>query len=194
MLLFSVTGRRAFCTHTKKRTLSTGTNASEINPVIDDGCPSSVAGLSTAAALADRLNIKLTLRPISNPFLHYFGPESNSTAGKWTIAEWLLPLRFQDGFKLRVPIACVMVSDPVLLGGDFLASCILDNPGSTLIYLDKSGKRHSCHTYKHEDGHRYLEAAPQEHGQQRYAFYQSKCRTLEQMKRFVKMLHDRTHA
>ena len=165
-----------------------------MNPVIDDGCPSSVAGLNSAAALADRLNITLKLNNIKKPFLHYFGPEGNSTAGKWTIAEWQMPVRFHDGFQMHIPIACVLGSDPILLGSDFLASCIVNNPGNRLIYLDKQGKRHSCRTYRFEDGHRYLEAAPQQQGEQRYAFYQSKCKTLEQKKKFAEMLHDRTHA
>ena len=166
----------------------------DANPVIDDGCPSSIAGLSSAAALADRLNIPLNLRPIAKPFLHFFGPEDNSTEGKWTIAEWLLPLRCKDGFQLRIPIACVLGSDPILLGGDFLESCILDNPGSKLILLDKQGKEHHWRTYKHRDGHRYLEAAPREQGQQQYSYFKTNCGTLEQKKKFLAMLHNRTHA
>ena len=153
-----------------------------------------MTGLNAAAALADRLNIPLQLRPIAKPFIHFFGPEGNSTSGKWTVAEWLLPVRFEDGFRFRIPVSCVLGNDPVLLGGAFLASCVLDNPGNKLSYRDKHGKTHACRTYRHKDGHRYLEAAPREQGQQRYAYYQSPCKTLQEKKRFVSMLHNRTHA
>ena len=101
--VFSLVGRRAFCTHKRIRTLLTGTRPSDVNPVIGDGCPFSIAGFSSAATLADRLNISLDLRPIEKPFLHFFGLEENSTERKWTVAEWLLPIRFKDVFHRRIP-------------------------------------------------------------------------------------------
>ena len=127
------------------RSLGSG-DMSAINPVIDDGCPSSVAGICSAAALADRLNIPFNLKQIPKPFFHYFGPPENSSRGSWTVATWLLPIAFNDGFRTEVPIACVPGNDPVLLGTDFLDNCELKNPANLLIFVDPSGKRHEIAT------------------------------------------------
>lgn len=165
-----------------------------MNPVVDNGCPTSVTGLDSAAALADSLNIPLELSPISKPFIHYFGPATNSTEGKWTVAQWLLPLRFRDGFIAKIPIACVTGDDPLLLGGSFLDLCTLNNPANELVFKDKEGKEHFCKTYKREDGHRYLELAPREHGQQQYVLYQRNYTTLQERRKLVELVHRRTHA
>ena len=148
---------------------ATHPTAGIINPVVDEGCPSSVAGLRTAAALADRLNIALELNPIRAPFFHFFGPPGNSSKGAWTVASWLMPVSFASGHQLKIPIACVPGDDPILLGADFLDNCILDNPSNKLIHVAQDGKRHECHTYKLADGHRYLEVAPRQEGQQQFA-------------------------
>ena len=164
------------------------------NPVIDNGCPSSIAGLRSAAALADCLNIPLELRPISQPFMHYFGPKSNCTEAKITIAKWLLPVTFEDGFVLRVPVACVQGDDPLLLGNDFLDRCVIDNIKGKLIYHDTNGQQHASPFHKEKDGHAYLQLCRKEQGAQLYALYQRDVKILQQRQELVRCLHRRTHA
>ena len=82
------------------------------------------------------------------------------------MAEWLLPVQFEDGFQLEIPVACVPGNDPLLLGNEFLDKCKIDNLNSQIVYVDQSGE-HICRTYK-QDGHRFLEVAPREQGQQQF--------------------------
>ena len=164
------------------------------NPVIDNGCPSSIAGLRSAAALADCLNIPLDLRPILQPFMHYFGPKNNCTEAKITVAKWLLPVTFDDGFVLKVPVACVQGDDPLLLGNDFLDRCVIDNIKGKLIYHDTKGQQHACPFHKQKDGHAYLQLCRKEQGAQQYALYQRDVKTLQQRQELLRCLHRRTHA
>ena len=162
--------------------------------MIDDGCPSSVGGLNSIVALADMLNVKLELESLSTPFFHFFGTEKNSSKGAWTVGIWQMPLRFLSGFTLQVPIACVPGDDPILLGADFLDNCLINNPANKLVLVRKDGKTQECTTYKHSDGHRYLEVAPRTQEQQHYSDLQGSWRTLQQKMHLVQMLQDRTHA
>ena len=105
-----------------------------------------------------------------------------------------MPLRFSDGHKIHIPVACVPGDDPILLGADFLDKCVINNPQNKLLLPAKNGQVHECRTYKHGDGHRYLEVAPREEGQQQYALLQGRWRTLADKKKLANILHERTHA
>ena len=189
-----MSGRRAYCTTRRRGSLSTIPKACPNNSIVDQGCPSSVTGVRSAAALADTLNIALELKPIPSPFYHFFGPEGNSTRGAWTIALWDMPIRFGDGYQLHFPVACVPGDDPVLLGADFLDRCVINNPQNKIVLLRKDGRTHECRTYKHTDGHRYLEVAPREEAQQQYALLQGRWTIVKEKQRLACTLHERTHA
>ena len=131
---------------------------------------------------------------MQTPFFHFFGPPDNASKGAWTVAKWLMPVSFASGHQLKVPVACVPGDDPILLGADFLDHCIIDNPSNKLTLVSPDGNRHECCTYKMIDGHRYLEVAPREEGEQHYALLQNRWTTLKDKRRLIDILHERTHA
>ena len=105
-----------------------------------------------------------------------------------------MPLRFADGYKMQVPVACVPVDDPILLGANFMDLCVTGNPKNKIILGRKNGEAHACKTYKHEDRHRYLEVAPRDEGKQQYALMQGRWRTFTEKRKLASIVHDRTHA
>ena len=162
------------------------------NPVVDPGAPNSIGGLNTIAALADRLNIPLRLQPSKSPIYHFFGRKGNSSPGAWTVATWMMPVLFQSGTRITLPVECVPGDDPILVGLDFLDHCILDNPKNRII-LERDGKQHIISTFKHSDGHRYIEIAPRNEGQQHYSFLSGQWKTIQDKKDLINLLHQRTH-
>ena len=70
----------------------------------------------------------------------------------------------------------------------------MHNLSNELLFRDDIAEEHSCRTYKCEDGHRYLEVAPKEHGQQQNVLYQRSCKTLAERRNLINLIHQRTHA
>ena len=66
-------------------------NTSDINPILDNGCPKSAGGLENIITLSLALGIPVKLAPLDRPpFYHGYGGECSNA--RLTIGIWNLPL------------------------------------------------------------------------------------------------------
>ena len=98
------------------------------NPILDIGCPCSVGGSASAAALCMAMGIQLVLEPLeTEPFYHGYGPKCKEK--KVTVATWNLPLTDLLGQKAVIRFHIVKGDDPLFLGNNVISV-------STLVGVD----------------------------------------------------------
>ena len=90
------------------------------NPILDKGCPRSVGGIESAAALAIAMGIDFVVRPLDcPPFLHGFGPKCENPLPVFGI--WDLPLSDLNGIEVKIPFYLTLGDGPLLLGNKVIS-------------------------------------------------------------------------
>jgi hypothetical protein len=112
--------------------------ASDINPILDNGCLKSAGGLENIVTLSLALGIPVKLAPLDcPPFYHGYGEECSNA--RFTIGIWNLPLCDLNGQHFQIPFYVFQGSGPLLLGNSVLHHLHVNGPENLLIISPEAG-------------------------------------------------------
>jgi hypothetical protein len=110
----------------------------DLNPILDNGCPKSAGGLENVINLSLALGISPELLPLDcPPFYHGYGEQCSNAS--LTIGIWALPLIDLNGFAFQIPFYVFQGTGPLLLGNSVLRYSQIDGPKNLVIITPASG-------------------------------------------------------
>lgn len=88
----------------------------DLNPILDEGAPTSTGGIEEATAIYDQLGIRLVLDPPRNLYVHSWGATSQDPRS--VVCTCNLVVNDRDDLPAVLPFDLVRGSSPFLLGLD----------------------------------------------------------------------------